>query len=80
MSVENNAQKEKKSDIKKSKFRSAKLWVTIWAIFMVSFIVIANRSEFIIIAQLLCGVPVAYIGANVWQKQIFSKLEFEQGK
>lgn len=80
MSVENNAQKEKKSDIKKSKFRSAKLWVTIWAIFMVSFIVIANRSEFIIIAQLLCGVPVAYIGANVWQKQIFSKSEFAQGK
>lgn len=80
MSVENNAQKEKKSDIKKSKFRSAKLWVTIWAIFMVSFIVIANRSEFIIIAQLLCGVPVAYIRANVWQKQIFSKSEFEQGK
>lgn len=80
MSVEDDVQKEKKSDTKRSKFRSAKLWVTIWAIFMVSFIVIANRSEFIIIAQFLCGVPVAYIGANVWQKQIFSKTEFEQGK
>lgn len=58
---------------KRSKLKSAKLWVTIWAIIMVTFIVIANRNQFTTIAQWLCGVPLAYIGANVWQKQIYSK-------
>lgn len=58
---------------KRSKLKSAKLWVTIWAIIMVTFIVFANRNQFITIAQWLCGVPLAYIGANVWQKQIYSK-------
>lgn len=56
---------------KRSKLTSAKLWVTLWAIAMVSFIVIANRSEFMTIAQWLCAVPLAYIGANVWQKKIY---------
>ena len=54
------------------KLKSAKLWVTIWSILMVTFIVLTNKSDFVIIAQWLCGVPLAYIGANVWQKQIFS--------
>ena len=58
---------------KPNKLKSAKLWITIWAIGMVSYIVIANRTDFTLIAQWLCGVPLAYIGANVWQKQIFSK-------
>lgn len=58
---------------KRSKLKSAKLWITIWAIIMVTFIVFANRNQFTTIAQWLCGVPLAYIGANVWQKQIYSK-------
>jgi len=58
---------------KHSKLKSAKLWVTIWAVSMVSFIVLADRTAFTSIAQWLCGVPLAYIGANVWQKQIFEK-------
>ena len=56
---------------KHSKLKSAKLWVTIWAVAMVSFIVFADRTAFTTIAQWLCGVPLAYIGANVWQKQIY---------
>lgn len=56
---------------KRSKMTSAKLWVTLWAIAMVSFIVIADRAEFMAIAQWLCAVPLAYIGANVWQKKIY---------
>ncbi len=64
--------KEKKEK-RPSKLKSAKLWVTIWAVVMVSFIVFANRTDFVIIAQWLCGVPLAYIGANVWQKSIYSK-------
>lgn len=62
---------EQKGQPKRSKLTSAKLWVTLWAIAMVSFIVIANRSEFMTIAQWLCAVPLAYIGANVWQKKIY---------
>jgi len=54
-----------------SKLKSAKLWVTLWAVAMVSFIVIADRTDFTDIAQWLCGVPLAYIGANVWQKKIY---------
>lgn len=56
---------------KRSKLTSAKLWVTLWAIAMVSFIVIADRTEFMATAQWLCAVPLAYIGANVWQKKIY---------
>lgn len=57
----------------RNKLCSAKLWVTIWAIVIVSFIVITGREAFNNIAQWLCTVPLAYIGANVWQKQIFTK-------
>lgn len=57
---------------KKNKIKSSKLWVTIWAICMTTFIVVANRTEFLNIAQWLCAVPLAYIGCNVWQKKIFS--------
>lgn len=62
---------EQKEQPKRNKLTSAKLWVTLWAIGIVSFIVIANRSEFMTIAQWLCAVPLAYIGANVWQKKIY---------
>ena len=37
---------EEKTETKVSKLKSAKLWVTLWAIAMVSFIVIAGRTEF----------------------------------
>lgn len=63
------------------KLKSVKLWVTIWAIGMVTYIVVANRTEFNQIAQWLCAVPLAYIGANVAQKKIFSdndKLQSEK--
>ena len=69
--LEPNAAGEKRH----SKLHSAKLWVTLWAVAMVSFIVIADRTDFTVIAQWLCGVPLAYIGANVWQKQIYHRHE-----
>lgn len=64
-------QAEKKEQPKRSKFTSVKLWVTLWAIAIVSFIVIANRTEFLNIAQPLCFVPLGYLGVNVWQKKIY---------
>lgn len=54
------------------KLHSAKLWITIWAVAMVTFIVIADRSHYDTIAQWLCAVPLAYIGANVVQKKIYN--------
>lgn len=62
---------ENEVEKKPSKLKSAKLWVTIWAVVMVTFIVVADRSAYENIAQWLCTVPLAYIGANVWQKKIF---------
>ena len=62
---------EKPAEKKRSKLTSVKLWVTLWSIAMVSFIVIANRTEFLNIAQPLCFVPLGYLGVNVWQKKIY---------
>lgn len=62
---------EKKEEKKPNKLKSVKLWVTLWAIAMVSFIVIANRTEFLNIAQPLCFIPLGYLGMNVWQKKIY---------
>ena len=56
---------------KPNKLKSVKFWVTIWAVGMVSYIVIGNRTEFTLIAQWLCAVPLAYLGVNVWQKKIY---------
>lgn len=56
---------------KHGKLHSAKLWITIWAVAMISFIVLAGRDQFHDIAQWLCAVPLGYIGANVWQKKIY---------
>lgn len=60
---------------KKNKLKSAKLWVTIWAVIMISYIVIADSTAFLEIARWLCAVPLAYIGCNVWQKKIFADTE-----
>lgn len=62
---------EKTSEKKPNKLKSVKLWVTLWSIVIVSFIVIANRTEFLNIAQPLCFVPLGYLGVNVWQKKIY---------
>jgi len=61
------------AETKPNKLKSVKFWVTLWAIGMISYIVIGNRTEFTLIAQWLCAVPLAYLGVNVWQKQIYSK-------
>lgn len=53
-----------------SRLKSTKFWVTLWAIALISFVVIADRAAYTDIAQWLCAVPLGYIGANVWQKQI----------
>lgn len=61
-------------DISKNKyhkFKSTKLIITIWAIAMISYIVISKQSEFMPIAELLCACPLAYYGTNYLQKKLY---------
>lgn len=64
--------------MKLNKLKSTKLWITIWSIQMISFIVIANRTDFYGIAQLLTAVPMSYIVCNVAQKAIYSKTDLNK--
>lgn len=57
---------------KKSKLKSVKFWVTLWAMGMVTFIVVTKSADFKEIATWLCAVPLAYLGCNVWQKKIYT--------
>lgn len=61
-----------------NKLKSIKVWVTFWALFLISYIVICDRASFHSVAQLLCAVPLTYIGANVAQKAIFRKYDSEE--
>lgn len=56
---------------KPNKLKSAKLWISIWAMGIISYIVISGKSEFLQLAVLLSTIPLAFIPANVWQKKIF---------
>lgn len=66
---------EKAAAGKTSKLKSVKLWITIWAIGMISYIVFTNKTEFYGIAQMLCSVPLSYVVANVAQKAIYKKYD-----
>lgn len=57
------------------KLFSVKFWITLWAVLLITYIVLAEESEFILIAELLCAVPLAYLGLNVWQKKIMTDAE-----
>lgn len=61
--------------MKSSKLKSTKLWITIWAIAIITYIIIAGKADFYGIAQLLCSIPLSYVVANVAQKAIYSKID-----
>lgn len=69
---------EKKTFFKK--LLSIKTWVTLWAMVIVSYVIFTNKTDFLIIAQWLCTVPLAYLGANVWQKKIMSGKEEKENE
>lgn len=68
----------KRKTVHHPKLHSTKLWITLWAIFLITFIVIADRNEYYGIAQLLCSIPLSYVVANVAQKAIYTKHEDSQ--
>lgn len=53
-----------------NKFRSVKTWIVIWAVALISYIVIAGKADFLQLATLLATIPLAYIPCNVAQKKI----------
>lgn len=56
-----------------SKLASIKVWICIWACWLISFIVVKKMIEFTTLALLLGSVPLAVIGANVGLDYIWSK-------
>lgn len=64
--------------MKNSKLKSTKLWITIYCLQLLGYIVIQGKTDFVNIANMLQFVPLAYLGVNVWQKNIFNKKEVEQ--
>lgn len=57
------------------KLKSTKFLITLWAIGLITYIVIRNKTGFYGIAQLLCAVPLSYVAANVAQKAIYQKID-----
>ena len=57
------------------KLKSTKLWITIWSMAMITYIVVADKTGFYGIAQLLSAVPLSYVAANVAQKAIYKKTD-----
>ena len=57
----------------KKKICSLKFWFTLWATGLLTFIVIANKVEFLQVAIMLAAAPLGYCITNVWQKKILNK-------
>lgn len=58
-----------------AKLKSVKNIVVMWAVALITYIVVAGKADFIPVAQMLGAIPAAYIPCNVWQKK---KLEGEK--
>lgn len=68
----------RKKTVHHPKLKSTKLWITLWAIALITFIVLADRVDYYGIAQLLCSIPLSYVVANVAQKAIYKQDEETQ--
>lgn len=61
------------------KLKSVKTWIVIWAVALITYIVIAGKVDFLSLATLLATIPLAYIPSNVYQKKILQgDLQIEQ--
>lgn len=78
MKKKEEEKKTEPTEKKKNKLLSVKLWVTLWAMVLTTYIIIANRTEFYSLALTLCYVPLAYIGANVLQKKIINDSDIKK--
>jgi len=53
-----------------TKLTSTKLWLTAWACFLITYIVINDKSNFFGIGLALCSVPLSYFAVNEIQKYL----------
>lgn len=67
-----------KKKLRHSKWKSTKLWFTLWATAILTFIVVANRPDFVQLGMVLAAAPLAYCYCNVRQKELYNKKEEEE--
>lgn len=60
------------------KLSSFKNILVIWAVAIITYIVMANKVDFNNIAMMLCGAVIVYFPVNVKQKEILNKKIGEQ--
>lgn len=53
-----------------NKLKSVKTWVVVWALGLITYIVVADKADFLQLSVLLSTIPLAYIPSNVYQKKI----------
>lgn len=56
--------------MKHNKLKSVKTWVVLWALGLITYIVVSGKVDFLQLAILLATIPLAYIPTNVYQKKI----------
>lgn len=59
------------------KLTSSKLWLTIWACFLITYIVVKGISDFFGIGLALCSIPLSYFAVNEIQKYLTTKKQIE---
>lgn len=66
-----------------NKLKSVKLWVTIWACSFLTYIVVANKTDWSALALAISAIPIAYGPLNISQKNILQHqqhIEETEGK
>lgn len=57
----------------KNKLHSVKLWVTVWAMAIITYAIMFNKTDWSNIIMALTAIPISYSYFNVKQKEIFNK-------
>lgn len=60
-----------------NKLKSVKLWVTIWACGLLTYIVVADKTNWSNLALAISAIPIAYGPLNISQKNILKNKERE---
>ena len=60
------------------KWSSCKWLITVWACGLLTYIVVAGKTDFVQLGTVLASAPLAYCITNVQQKKIYAQLEGEE--
>lgn len=63
-----------------TKLKSFKNLLVLWAVFIITYIVIKGKQEFLSVAMLLAGAVIVYFPVNVKQKEILSNSNKDKDK